>query len=439
MKDFVRVQGNQFVVNGKPLMLRGLGVGSWLNLEHFMLGVPGWDGQIRKCFDAHCPSFMQRFTDVFFTLEDALYIKSLGLNFIRVPINHHLFWDDETDTKREYGIKQLQRLADICEKSGLYFLPDLHTTPGGQNPDWHSESPMGSAQFWSYKAFQNRAVELWKDIACALKSSPALLGYDLLNEPVLPKGRIGLLNDFYQNAAVAIRTVDKQHILFLEGDRFSMDFSSIRPLLDEQCAYAYHFYPGVWDERLLSPGMGEKERGAAFAAALDDILHTMGDYRGPLLCGEMGYELSCLDAEFGVRLTETTMKAIEAQQSGWCLWCYKDARFMGLVYPHAAGEWMRLVKEIRASWDHHRAANVGQLAVDAIEKLCPYDLTPQEKYTMQFVIRAAIAKEDASHILSPALNTLGPQVKAQLADDFALGNCERNLGLEKLLLNICTG
>ena len=27
--------------NGEPVFLRGIGVGSWLNLEHFMMGVPG--------------------------------------------------------------------------------------------------------------------------------------------------------------------------------------------------------------------------------------------------------------------------------------------------------------------------------------------------------------------------------------------------------------
>ena len=437
MKSFVRVQGSQLMADGEPLVLRGLGVGSWLNLEHFMIGVPGWDGQLRQCLDAYSPQFMERFTEAFFTMEDALYIKSLGLNFIRVPINHHLFWDDETDTKRTYGFEQLKRLADICEESGLYFLPDLHTSPGGQNPDWHSESRTGSAQFWEFKALRSRAVEVWRDIAFVLKDSPALLGYDLLNEPVLPKGRIDLLNEFHHDAAAAIRTVDKQHILFLEGDRFSMDFSKIRPLNEDQWAYAYHFYPGVWDEKLLDPSMGEEARQAAFIAALEVILHSMGDYHGPLLCGEMGYELSCLDAEFGVRLTETTIHAIEAHQSAWCLWCYKDARFMGLVYPTDISGWMKLVKDVRVLWDHHRASALGMEAVGTIEKLCPFSLTPEEKYSMQFMIRAIVAQSDIRHILVPALMKLSQETRNSLADDFAFNECERNLGLETLLKNMC--
>jgi hypothetical protein len=135
MDDFIRIDKDQFVLDGKAVILRGLGVGSWLNLEHFMMGVPGWDYDIRRCLDQKCGNFMERFTESFFTMEDARYLRSLGINFIRVPINYHLFWDDQTDTPREYGFLQLKRLADICGKSGLYFMPDLHTTPGGQNPD----------------------------------------------------------------------------------------------------------------------------------------------------------------------------------------------------------------------------------------------------------------------------------------------------------------
>lgn len=309
--NFIQVQGNRFIYNGQTIRLKGLGVGSWLNLEHFMMGVPGWDGVLRQCLNRHSPNFMNRFTETFFTLEDARYIRSLGINFIRVPINHHLFWDDVLDVPNLYGFDQLERLADICQKSGLYFLPDLHTTPGGQNPDWHSECRTGKPQFWEFQCLRNRAVHILAEIAGRFKDCPALLGYDLLNEPVLPPGQMDLLNSFYSNAITAIRKQDPHHIVFLEGDRFSMDFSAITPPKDSNWAYAYHFYPGVWDEKLLEPAMPEPERKHAFAEALQQILTSMGDYRGPLLCGEMGYELSCLEMDFGIQLTRKTIEAIE--------------------------------------------------------------------------------------------------------------------------------
>jgi len=419
-------------------VFKGLGVGSWLNLEHFMMGVPGWDHDLRNILDNHCNRFMDRFTQAFFSIEDARYLRSLGINLIRVPVNHHLFWDDVTDTPKKYGLLQLQRLATICEKSGLYFLPDLHTTPGGQNPDWHSESRLGTAQFWEFAALRARAVKIWRRIAHALKDSPALLGYDLLNEPVLPDGRTDLLNAFYSDAIESIREEDKHHIVFLEGDHFSMDFSKIDPLGDENWAYTYHFYPGVWDEKLLDPAMEESARKQAFEAALGNILATMTGYSGPLLCGEMGYELSCLEPSFGIWLTETTIRAMEDKQSGWCLWCYKDARFMGLTYPDKNSGWMQLCLAVKVNWDHHRASKLGQNAVDAIESLCPYSLTDDEKYKMQFVIRAMAAKADVVHILDPALEAMDIAQLSSLPEDFLYSRCEKNLLLEALLKNSCS-
>ena len=47
-KNFVKVNGTEFTKEGKPLLFRGLGIGSWLNMEHFMLGIPTPDNQIRK-------------------------------------------------------------------------------------------------------------------------------------------------------------------------------------------------------------------------------------------------------------------------------------------------------------------------------------------------------------------------------------------------------
>ena len=38
---------NHFAFRGHSVALRGIGVGSWLNLEHFMVGLPGLDGMLR--------------------------------------------------------------------------------------------------------------------------------------------------------------------------------------------------------------------------------------------------------------------------------------------------------------------------------------------------------------------------------------------------------
>jgi len=40
---------------------------------------------------------------------------------------------------KESGFKHLDRVINICAKYGIYTILDLHTAPGGQNTDWHSD------------------------------------------------------------------------------------------------------------------------------------------------------------------------------------------------------------------------------------------------------------------------------------------------------------
>ena len=216
-----------------------------------------------------------------------------------------------------------------------------------------------------------------------------------------------------------------------------MDFSQIMRPCDAQWAYTYHFYPGVWDDTLLHPSLDSIMRREAFARALDEILASMQDYHGPLLCGEIGYELARLEDAFGIQLTADTIRVLEDRVSGWCLWCYKDARFMGLRYPAEDCGWMKLVHQVAKQWNHHRATRIGTEAVNAIDSLCVYSLSDEEKYRMQFIVRAALAHTDGTHILEPLLQAMPKHENDHLAEDFIFSKCAVNIALETLLRKSC--
>lgn len=52
---------------------------------------------------------------------------------------------------KEGGFKHLDRVIELCAKEKIYTILDIHTVPGGQNPDWHSDSITNYAAFWDYK------------------------------------------------------------------------------------------------------------------------------------------------------------------------------------------------------------------------------------------------------------------------------------------------
>jgi beta-glucosidase/6-phospho-beta-glucosidase/beta-galactosidase len=89
--------------------------------------------------------YWDRFETYFFGEEDAKFFASLGLNCMRLPFNYrHVMDDSNPDVFKKDGLKQLDRVIDLCAKHGIYSVIDLHALPGGQNPDWHCDA--GSAQ-----------------------------------------------------------------------------------------------------------------------------------------------------------------------------------------------------------------------------------------------------------------------------------------------------
>src|SRR5678816_2135428 len=85
--------------SGKPVILKGVGLGGWMNMENFITGYPGTESQQRTALlKALGPqgyhNFFNRFLDVFFGDADAAFLASLGMNCVRLPINYRHFEDD---------------------------------------------------------------------------------------------------------------------------------------------------------------------------------------------------------------------------------------------------------------------------------------------------------------------------------------------------------
>ena len=66
------------------------------------------------------------------------------------------------------------------------------------------------------------------DIEQMTSNDDMVVGYDLLNEPVCANDNdVKALNALYRETVAAIRQVDPHHIIFLEGDQWSIDFSKM--------------------------------------------------------------------------------------------------------------------------------------------------------------------------------------------------------------------
>jgi hypothetical protein len=105
----------------------------------FITGFPGHEHELRRALlevlgQEKYDYFFERFLAYFFTAEDAKFLKSLGLNCVRIPINHRYLMDDlNPDNIKQDGFKLIDTIVDVCAAEGLYTIIDLHTFPGGQS------------------------------------------------------------------------------------------------------------------------------------------------------------------------------------------------------------------------------------------------------------------------------------------------------------------
>ncbi len=426
--SFVKVNGTSFSEGGKEILFSGLGIGTWLNMEHFMLGIPTTDTQIRKTFEdvygiQVAEDFFKQFELNFVTEEDFRFLKETGINLVRIPFNYHMFIDDQNPSIYiEKGFLYFDRLMKLSRKYEIYLLPDLHTVPGGQNPDWHSDNQTGYPQFWYYKVLRDQIVSLWKAIASRYKNEPYLLGYDLLNEPFLIP-HDDQIDRFYKEVIAAIRQVDTNHILFLEGDFFAMDFSCIHSIDDEQTALSFHFYPTVWENDLFQKDYDKSKRKQEFETVFTRLIGIRNQLSRPILCGEAGYEIDKDDMNFTMGLVEDTLELFKEYKVSWTLWCYKDAQFMGVVYPKMESPWMQFTAKIQQYWNQDKDTKMAQNIVDTLSDTYFPKASKEDKYHLRFCQRAIIYNFQAKYWLKSELEQYTKDEILKLPESFLFNNC----------------
>ncbi|KAH8199177.1 hypothetical protein TruAng_006646 [Truncatella angustata] len=354
----LRTSGTDIVnADGKKVVLKGSALGGMLNMENFITGYSGHEFEHRAALASilgkeKADYFFNRMIYHFFTETDAELFVSLGLNCMRVPFNYrHFFDDDNPAVIKESGFALLDRVVEICAKKNIYVVLDLHTAPGGQNQDWHSDSGLSRALFWEFRDFQTRVIDLWVAIAKRYVGNPVIAGYNPLNEPADPE-HIRLL-DFYVRLEKAIRAVDPDHMLFLDGNTYAMDFSRFpvdKPLPNS--VYACHDYSSMGFPT-GEPYEGTLEQKAKLRSSFERKINFMKDAGVPCWNGEFGPVYADPRQDSKAELTNSRRIALleeqlqvyrEAGGVSWSIWMWKDVGYQGMLYLDPESAYMKLIQ-----------------------------------------------------------------------------------------------
>ncbi len=255
---FVQAVGrNLYDGEGKLLTLRGVNLGNWFVQESYMsvVDVGDYDTGVYTTkrgeaamrantglTEAQIEDLYHIYMQTYITEEDFATIASLGLNTVRINFTYmNLTTDGET--LRKDAFRYLDFALEMCEKYNLYAILDLHGAIGSQNQDFHSGD---DAQFDLFGNEEHRrmTIELWEKIAERYKDREIIAGYDLLNEPRRAAGKYGgkLTTDFYDELYRAVRSVNKNHMIFIEYFTFPIHGGRVKNYDWENVCLEYHIY-----------------------------------------------------------------------------------------------------------------------------------------------------------------------------------------------------
>ncbi|MFJ2552251.1 glycoside hydrolase family 5 protein [Microbacterium sp. NPDC087591] len=449
----LRVEGPRILDGEAPVLLRGFGLGGWMNMENFITGYAGTETQHRKALrrvlgDEAYDSYFARFLSVFFTDADAAHVRSLGMNSVRIPFNYRHFEDDaEPFVLKEEGFALLDRAVDACARHGIYAILDLHAVPGAQNQHWHSDNPTQWAHFWSQRQFQDRVVHLWERIAERYRGNPWVAGYNPINEPGDAEGTT--IGPFYRRLEAAIRAVDPEHILFLDGNRYSTQFDQLGDPLPN-CVYTAHDYalPGFVDGGPY-PGVSRGQyidRDRVEETFLQRTAY-MRETGTPIWVGEFGpvYTGDPARDEQRYQLLDDQLEIYARHDASWALWTYKDIGLQGAVSTDPNSEYMRriapvLEKKSRLGVDSWGSTDAGVRDVlEPLERLFETefpDFAPFPWGARRWIhghVRHVMLAEAMVGEYARAFAGVSAQEAESLADAFAFENSVRRERLERII------
>jgi aryl-phospho-beta-D-glucosidase BglC (GH1 family) len=349
----LQIKGNQIVnAQGNPVILRGTSLGGWMNMENFITGYSASEQAQRQAIaqalgKARSEFCFDLFLEYFFTEDDARYLHSIGLNLLRLPVNYRHFEDDMRPFEiQETGFKHLDRVIDLCARYGIYTIIDLHALPGCQNISWHSDNPTHVGLFWQHKHFQDRTVHLWQVIAARYRDNPWVAGYNPMNEPYDPSEQ--LIEPIYRRLVDAIHEIDPQHLIFLEGNRYSKDFHMFGDPLPG-VVYSNHDYaaPGHIDG---GPYPGYTAGKYYDPEILEETFLSLSQYmlkhNVPIWVGEFGpvYTGNAEADAMRYQVLHDQLEIYKHYQVHWAIWVYKDIGLHGLTYAAPDSPWRQRIK-----------------------------------------------------------------------------------------------
>ncbi len=312
--EFLKAKGRYIEEGNKQILLRGFGLGGWFLPEGYMWKLYQKCDRPRRmeamierlCGRAYAEDFWQRYLDFYISKKDMEWIAKEGFNSVRLPLNARHLYDvkENVFSLNKNMIARMDELISWCREYKLYVILDMHGAPGGQTGQNIDDSEDDHPRLFTESRYERELVWLWMELVKHYQEEPVVAGYDLLNEPV--PNFFCQYNDkvlpLYRKLIKEIRTIDRKHMIILEGLHWASDFSLFHEFTKEEAQdnilLQFHKYWNNPDEESLEP-----------------FLNVSNVLNAPLFMGEGG-ENNC-------DWYTTAFPLYERLNISWSFWSYK--------------------------------------------------------------------------------------------------------------------
>lgn len=323
--QYLKTQGTKIVDGeGKEVIWRGIGLGGWMLQEGYMLNTFGPQHQIEaRIIDLIGQEKKEEFYEAWLQnhvqKSDVDSLAAWGYNTIRLPMHYKLYTPPIEEepvageiTWREKGFEMTDRLLEWCKANNIYLILDLHAAPGGQGKnadisDYDNTKP----SLWESEANRAKTIALWRKLAERYANEPMLAAYDLINEPNwgfqnLATDQNGCaeqqntpLWQLQRDISLAIREVDQNHIIVIEGNCWGNNYNGLPAVLwDNNLVISYHKYWNGNDQN-----------------AIQGMLNMRNNRNVPIWLGETGENSNTWYTD--------AVKLFESNGMGWAWWPLK--------------------------------------------------------------------------------------------------------------------
>lgn len=189
------------------------------------------------------------------TEESYKELSEMGFNSVRFYINYGLFESDNNPyVYNESGFEWIDKNIEQAKKYGIRLVLNMHYPQGGY------QSQGNGMALWTDRENQKRLAALWKTIAERYADETGILGYGIVNEPVLPietteEDCLTKWQSVAQEITDEIRTVDNNHPVFVERmcaakntetgaaswTNFNDENNYVK-INDDNIVYEFHYY-----------------------------------------------------------------------------------------------------------------------------------------------------------------------------------------------------